>query len=153
MRVVLLIAMLLFAGCAPAAVQAQPTNAAADAPHAERALVFVLTTGLEDALTMASVFRHARAAAADGRLREVAVVVYGRGIQAFDGTILRRPAGLTESIRAAMDAGVRIVLCAQAMEQMGVAREALDPHPTEIVPNAITTVVDYVSRGDAVVRY
>jgi len=151
MRTAFLMLSIVLGGCAPSLVSAQraPTTEAAT----ERALVFVLNTGMEDAQTMSSVFRHARSAAGDGRLREVAVLVYGRGIQAFDGTIRRRPTGLTDSIREAMAAGVRIVLCAQAMDQMGVAREALDPLPSAVVPNVMTTLVDYVAAGAAVVRY
>lgn len=152
MRALFLSSMLIFAGCAPSMAQAQPTNAT-EAPRSERPLVFVLTTGLEDAQSMSSVFRHARGAARDGRLNEVAIIVYGRAIQAFDGTIQSRPAGLTESIRAAMDANVKIYLCAQAMERMGIAHQALDPVPTEVVPNAITKLIDYVIRDAAVVRY
>lgn len=153
MRTTFLMLSIVLGGCAPSFASAQRPTTAEAAPRAERALVFVLNTGLEDAQTMASVFRHAHGAARDGRLREVAVLVYGRGIQAFDGTIRRRPAGLTDSIREAMAAGVRVVLCAQAMEQMGVDRGALDPVPSEVVPNAMTTLVDYVAAGAAVVRY
>ena len=144
---------LVLGGCAPSLVSAQRATAMEAAPRAERALVFVLNTGLEDAQTMSSVFRHAQSAAGDGRLREVAILVYGRGIQAFDGSIRRRPAGLTDVIREAMAAGVRIVLCAQAMDQMGVDRGALDPLPSVVVPNVMTTLVDYVAAGAAVVRY
>lgn len=154
LKVVLVSFLIVLGGCAPSVVEAQRSAPrVTERARSERVLVFVLTTGLEDAQTLSSVFRHAAAAARDGRLREVAIVVYGRGIQAFDGAIRGRPAGLTDSIRAAMAAGVRIHLCAHAMERMGVAREALDPEPTTIVPNAITTLVDYVARGAAVVRY
>ena len=153
MRTAFLMLSIVLGGCAPSLVYAQRATATEAAPRSERALVFVLNTGLEDAQTMSSVYRHAQSAAGDGRLREVAILVYGRGIQAFDGTIRRRPTGLTASIREAMAAGVRVVLCAQAMDQMGVAREALDPLPSAVVPNVMTTLVDYVAAGAAVVRY
>ncbi|UJR82985.1 DsrE family protein [Sandaracinus amylolyticus] len=153
-RSLVLFASIVALGCAPATLHAQsPARPAADAPaRSDRALVFVLTTGL-DAQTMSSVFRHARTAAEQQRLSEVVVLVYGRGVQAFDGTISARPAQLTELIRSAMAAGVRVRLCASALVHMGVDRDRLDPQPTEIVPNAIATLVDYVARDAAIVRY
>lgn len=158
-RSLVFFASLIALGCAPATLHAQPPVRPAAEPitgaHArsDRALVFVLTTGLEDAQTMTSVFRHARAAAETQRLSEVVVLVYGRGVQAFDGSVAARPAQAAELARGAMSAGVRVVLCAAALERMGVDREDLDPRPTEIVPNAITTLADYVARDAAIVRY
>lgn len=154
-RSFVLLASLVALGCAPATLAAQaPVRPAQDAPaRSERALVFVLTTGLEDAQTMTSVFRHARAAAEQQRLSEVVVLVYGRGVQAFDGSIAARPAQVTEHARGAMAAGVRILLCGAALERMGIDRADLDPPPTAIVPNAITTLVDYVAGDAAIVRY
>lgn len=153
MRALFLITSLVLAGCVPSIGHAQRAAHAEAPARSERALVFVLTTGLEDLQTMSSVFRHAKAAADQRRLHEVAVIVYGRGVHAFDGDITGRPPALAESIRAAMASGVKVLLCAQAIERMGVARERLDPVPTEIVPNAITTLVDYVAQDAAVVRY
>lgn len=124
-----------------------------EAPRSERALLFVLTTGPEDMQTMSSVFRHAAAAARTGRLREVALLVYGRGVLAFNADAAARPPELVRSIRAAMQAGVRIMVCAHALQSQGLSREHLDPGPTEIVPNAIETLVDYAARDAVVVRY
>lgn len=152
MRALLMLSIVL-GGCAPSIATAQPVTEASAAARTERPLVFVLTTGLEDIQAMSSVFRHAHAAVRDGRLPEVAVIVYGRGIQAFDGSNSSRPAGLPESIRAAMDAGVRVVVCAQAMQKWGIDEASLDPAPTAIAPNAITTLIDYVAQDAAVVRY
>lgn len=154
-RSLVLLAALVAGGCAPSAVQAQsraPNPSTAPA-RSERALLFVLTTGLEDVQAMTSVFRHAKVAAEQHRLSEVAVLVYGRGVHAFDGDISARPPQLLELIRQAMAAGVRVMLCANAIEHMGVDRAHLDPAPTEIVPNAIVTLVGYVERDAAVVRY
>jgi len=136
-----------------AAPSSKASHASPPSARSERALVFVLTTGLEDAQTMTSVFRHAASAAAQRRLREVAIVVYGRGVQAFDGRLKARPADLVEHIAKAKRAGVRVILCAQALDKMGVDRARLDPAPTDIVPNAMTTLVDYVARDAAVVSY
>lgn len=157
------ISHLVLAGLVTGAAVSVPgsTLAAPAAPPAARAaisarsLVFVLTTGLEDAQTLSSVFRHAQAAAAASqhRLREVVILVCGRGIQAFDGRIQSRPSGLVEMITRAQRAGVRVILCAQAIDRMGLDRERLDPAPTEIVPNAIATLVDYVANDAAVVSY
>ncbi|MGN6105690.1 MAG: DsrE family protein [Kofleriaceae bacterium] len=164
-----LFAALAIGACSPSLAEARPGRAAAPAQTTrpsgsatrpasapavvDRSLVFVLTTGLEDAQRMSSVFRHARTAAQQGRLREVVVVVYGRGAFAFDGAIAARPPQLADTIRQAMAAGVRIQLCAHALDQLGIDRARLDPQPTEVVPNAIATLVDHVARGAAVVSY
>lgn len=159
MRALFLTMMIAITGCAPGIAQAQrlrtaePAASLPGAPRSNRALVFVSTTGLEDLQTVSSVFRHAQTAAEQGRLSEVVVLVYGRGIEAFDGDNARRPDSLVQSIRAAMGAGVRVLLCAHAMQQMGIPSERLDPMPTEVVPNAIATLVDYVAADAAVVRY
>lgn len=134
----------------PPAAKPAPTT---KAPRSERTLVYVLTTGLEDAQVMQSVFTHARVAAEQRRLHEVVILVYGRGVFAFDGDIEGRPPKLAESIRQAMKAGVKIQICGTALAKMGIDRKRLDPSPTEIVPQATTTLVDYVARGAAVVKY
>lgn len=134
----------------PSAAKPAPTNRA---PRSERTLVYVLTTGLEDAQVMQSVFTHARVAAEQRRLREVVILVYGRGVFAFDSDIEGRPPKLAESIRAAMKAGVKIQICGTALAKMGIDRKRLDPPPTEIVSQATITLVDYVASDAAVVKY
>ncbi|NVB80809.1 MAG: DsrE family protein [Kofleriaceae bacterium] len=134
----------------PPATKPAPTTSA---PRSDRTLVYVLTTGLEDAQVMQSVFVHARVAAEQRRLREVVILVYGRGVFAFDGDIEARPPKLAESIRQAMKAGVKIQVCGTALAHMGIDRKRLDPTPTEIVPQATVTLVDYVAGGAAVVKY
>jgi intracellular sulfur oxidation DsrE/DsrF family protein len=128
---------------------AQPARA----PRPQGILLFVLTTGIEDIQSMNSVFRHAKTAAETQRLQEVVVLIYGRGVQALDGSMGARPAQTAQMVRDAMAAGVKVQVCAHALENMGVVPERLDPQPSEIVPNAIATLVDYVARGAAVVRY
>lgn len=141
-------------GCASTGAAQPPTQAAASAEAVvDRPLVFVAATGLEDVQTLTSVFRHATAAATTGRLSEVVVLVYGRAIAAFDGELGRRPPELLARIREALEAGVRVLLCANALAGAGIAQSSVDPTPTAIVPRAIVTLVDYVARGAAVVRY
>lgn len=148
--------LLLSLGAASSPLLAQPSPTkppAKTAPRSERTLVYILTTGLEDAQVMQSVFTHARVAAERRRLREVVILVYGRGVFAFDGDIEGRPPKLAESIREAMKAGVKVQVCGTALSKMGIDRKRLDPQPTEVVPQATATLVDYVADGAAVVKY
>lgn len=142
-----------FAPSANAAPVTTPTAAAQATPLAPRTLVFALTTGLEDAQTMGMVFRHAKVAAEQKKLEGVVVLVYGRGVQALDGALGARPPALVTLVRDALAAGVKVQVCANALEQFGVPRDKLEPAGVEVVPNAMVSLVDYVSRGAAVVRY
>lgn len=160
-QILSLVMSVMFGACAPTLAPTSsvpaPASPVPTAPQpsavVDRTLVFVLTTGLEDAQTMSSVFKHARTAAEQHRLREVVVLVYGRGVFAFDGGISSRPPKIADMIRQAMAAGVRVQVCANALQHMGIDPTRLDPQPTEIVPSAMVTLVDYVARGAAVVRY
>ncbi len=135
-------------------VSAQPRAATPpSAPATQRALVFVLTSGIEDIQAMNSVFRHAKTAAEQHKLQEVVVLVYGRGVNALDGSMKARPTTTGDFVRDAIAAGVRVKVCAVALEHMGVPKDKLDPAGVEIVPNAMATLVDYVARGAAVVKY
>ena len=116
-------------------------------------LLFVLTTGLEDSQTISSVFRHAAMAAEQHRLQEVAVLVYGRGVQALDELLKARPPQTAQFLKMAHAAGVRIRVCAHALEQMGIDRKNIDAQVAEVVPSAMALLVDYVARGATVVRY
>lgn len=146
-------------GVMPATGLARPQGAPLQRPaktHAavsQRSLVFVLTTGNEDLQRMSSVFRHALVAAKENRLREIVVLVYGRGLDALDRKNQVRPASLPASVREAQAAGVRVIVCQQAMTKSGLTATDLDPAPTTIVPNAIATLVDYVANDAAVVSY
>lgn len=132
---------------------AAPAASTTSEPRSSRALVLLLATGLEDAQTMGSVFRHARVAAEQKKLDEVTVIVYGRGVQALNGALGARPAQVAQLAKEALAAGVHVKVCANALAQMGVSPENLDPPGVEIIPSAMTAVVDYVARGAAVVRY
>ncbi len=140
------------AHAAPLAASASPSAPAAG-PRAPRKLVFALATGLEDVQTMSSVFRHAKVAAEQKKLEGVVVLVYGRGVQAVDGALRARPPQTVALIREALAAGVKIQVCANALEHLGVARDKLDPEGLEVIPNAMVAMVDYVAAGAAVVRY
>ena len=141
----------------PAAAQSTaPHPATVPTQHAPRAhgeLVIVLTSGMEDIQAMNMAFRQARAAADLHQLTSVTVLVYGRGVQALNGGMPARPPQTAQFARDALAAGVRIVVCANALQQMGVAAEQLDPHPTEVVANATTTLVEFATRGATVIRY
>lgn len=127
--------------------------ATSSASVTKRSLVLALATGVEDVQTMTSIFRHARIAAEQKKLDEVVVLIHGRGIQAVDGALAVRPPQLTKMIEEAIAAGVKIQVCAHSMEQFGVQKEKLTPANIEVVPVAMATMVDYVARGAAVVRY
>ena len=145
--------LLVGIGAATPVYAQPPAPGASAAKKSDRTLVYVLTTGLEDVQVMQSVFTHARVAAEQQRLHEVVILVYGRGVFAFDGGIEGRPPKLADTIRQAMKAGVKVQVCGTALKHMGIDRKRLDPSPTEIVPQATVTLVDYVARGAAVVKY
>ena len=138
----------------PASAQStHPTAHPAQTPRPHGILLIALTTGLEDIQVMNMALRQARVAADQHRLEEVVLLVYGRGVQAFDGGIPARPPQTAQLAREAMTAGVRVLVCGNALAQMGLDRARLDPAPTEVVPQAIVTLTEYAARGATLVRY
>jgi intracellular sulfur oxidation DsrE/DsrF family protein len=84
------------------------------------------------------------------RIEIIAVVSAAAGALVALGA---RPPQAAQLAKEALAAGVHVKVCANTLAQMGVSPERLDPPGIEVIPNAMTAVVDYVARGAAVVRY
>ncbi len=93
-----------------------PKAPAGRAPHGK--LVFVLTTGFEDLQTANMMLKQVKLAKDAGYLEDVAVVVYGRGVQLFEN-IGARPQVTAQLIRTAQAAGVHFYVCSNALNQLG----------------------------------
>lgn len=139
----------LLAAVPDAAAKPAPPPVVAPAP--EPGLVFVAMTGLEDAMTLGSAFRHAANAKTKGEMADVTVLVYGRAILSFDPD-----APVSPDIRTAMAdaraAGVRVVACEVALQRFGIPVDAAKAFG-DTVPNAMVELAGLVKGGDAVVTY
>lgn len=119
-------------------------------PHGK--LAFVLTTGFEDLQTANMMLKQVKLAKDAGYLEDIAVVVYGRGVQLFDNTAAR-PQPAAQLIRDAQAAGVHFYVCNNALGQLGIPAARLDPKPDQIVPFGIVKLSELVSDGYQVIRY
>ena len=119
-------------------------------PHGK--LAFVLTTGFEDLQTANMMLKQVKLAKDAGFLEDIAVVVYGRGVQLFDNTGAR-PQPAAQLIRDAQAAGVHFYVCNNALGQLGIPAARLDPKPDRIVPFGIVKLSELVSDGYQVIRY
>ncbi len=132
-------------------VSAQPQPAAPTVkPHGK--LAFVLTTAFDDMQMMNMMLQQAKLAKESGYLEDVVVVVYGRGVMAFNN-IPARPPQTAQFIRAAQAAGVRFYVCNNALTKLGVSPAKLDPKPDEIVERGIVKLSQLISDGYQVIRY
>ncbi len=127
-----------------------PVQPQARTPHGK--LAFALTTGFEDLQMANMMLKQVKIAKDSGRLEDVVVVVYGRAVQLFEATGAR-PQPTADLIRAAQSAGVKFYVCANALQQLGVPVDKLDPKPDEVVPFGIVKVSELVSDGYQVIRY
>lgn len=140
-----------FLAAAPVVRAAQPDHAEPGRkPHGK--LAFVLTTAFDDMQMMNMMLQQAKIAKESGYLEDVVVVVYGRGVMAFNN-IPARPAQTAQFIRAAQGAGVRFYVCNNALTKLGVSPNNLDPKPDEIVPRGIVKLSQLISDGYQVIRY
>lgn len=121
-------------------------------PAPKGRLVFVAMTGPEDLATLSSSFRHATAAMKSGRLEEVVWLAWGRAVLALDPTVSAIAPEVREQARAARDAGVRLVVCGQALKKWGIAPDRLELS-AEVVPNGVDELARLVSAGYEVIRY
>ncbi len=151
MKRLIAVALLTLAPALAVAAPPAPTTAQAQ-PQKKGKLVFVVMTGLEDIGTLSSTFRHAQAAKETGLLEEVVVLGYGRSVVAFDPTVKAVPDSVRQHIRAAQKAGVRIVLCAQALKKYDIDPKKLEPS-AEVTPNAMAELARMVNAGFQIIRY
>jgi intracellular sulfur oxidation DsrE/DsrF family protein len=142
---------LSLAVAAPAgALAKEPVAAAAQKERAS--LVVVANTGLEDVQTLSSSLRHAVGAKQSGHLDEVVWLVFGRAIVLLDPDVGAVPDGLKADLKAAQEAGVRIVACGQALAKFDIDPARLPPG-VEVVPNGMGELARLVADGYAVLRY
>ena len=116
-------------------------------------LVFVLTTGLEDLQSVNMAVRHAGMAKKSGFLDDSVLLVYGRAVQALSKNITAKPPQLAAALKEAKDAGARILVCGEAIKRFNIPKEDLDPAVDDVVPNAIVTLAELVSKGYQVIKY
>ena len=146
-------------GSLVAMAEGAPPAGAAERGAAERGskghgkMVFVLTTGLEDIQAVNMAIRHAGMALKSGYLDDSVLLVYGRAVQAFSKDITARPPQTAAFIKEAKEAGVRILICGEALKRFDIPREKLEPGVDAVVPNSIVTLAELVSRGYQVIKY
>ena len=129
----------------------QPPKAPAGrTPHGK--LAFVLTTGFEDLQTANMMLKQVKLAKETGYLENIAVVVYGRGVELFDNTGAR-PQLTAQLIHDAQAAGVPFYICNNALHQLGIPAARLDPKPDQIVQFGIVKLSELISDGYQVIRY
>lgn len=116
-------------------------------------LVFVLTSGLEDLQSLGAAIKHSEVAQKSGYLDQTVLLVYGRSVQAFSRDIQAKPPTVARAIKEASDAGVRILICRVALEKFNIPEDRLESGVTEVVPNAIDTLAELVSRGYQIIKY
>jgi hypothetical protein len=140
-----LAALVLFTALAPAPALAAkaPPATAAPAPQAAPGLVFVLRTGLEDAVTLSSALRHAKVAKESGAIAEVTVVVYGRAIVIFDKDV-KMPEDIGANLVAARAAG--------ALDKYGIP-ESVAAEQAEVVAQGIVEIARLAALGHALLPY
>lgn len=140
---------------ATAMVALAPLTADADdaAPASKKAkLLFVTTTGPEDVSMLSSSFRHAAVAAKSAHTSDVVWLGYGRSVVVFDPTVSVLPASVKEQALAAQKAGVRLVVCAQALKKWGIDPGTL-PEGVEVVANAIDELAKLAADDFEVLKY
>ncbi|WP_406695629.1 DsrE family protein [Singulisphaera sp. Ch08] len=149
--VVALGGLLAMAGAAPQAGATQPNAEPGSKGHGK--MVFVLTTGLEDVQSVNMAIRHAGMALKSGYLDDSVLLVYGRSVQAFSKDITAKPPQVAAAIKEAKEAGVRIVVCGEALKRFDIPKEKLEPGVDEVVPNSIVTLAELVSKGYQIIKY
>ena len=130
-----------------------PGPAASPGSKGHGKMVFVLTTGLEDLQSVNMAIKQSGVAHKSGFLDETVLLVYGRSVQAFSRDIKAKPPQVAKAIEEAKEAGVRILVCQVALKQFGIPEDRLESGVSEIVPNAIETLAELVSKGYQIIKY
>ncbi len=116
-------------------------------------MVFALTTGLEDLQSVNMAIRHSAMALKSGYLDNSVLLVYGRAVQAFSKEITAKPTQIDAFVQDAHEAGVRVVICAEALKRFHIPKEDLVPGVSEVVPNSIVTLAELVSKDYQIIKY
>jgi len=131
----------------------QAKSAASPGSKGHGKMVFVLTTGLEDLQTVNMAIRQSGVAQKSGFLDETVLLVYGRSVQAFSREVQAKPPQVAKAIQEAKEAGVRILICRVALQKFNIPEDRLEPGVAEVVPNAIETLAELVSKGYQIIKY
>ncbi len=150
--VVALGGLVAMAGSAPPAGAAE-RGAAERGSKGHGKMVFALTSGLEDLQAVNMAIRHAGMAMKSGYLDDSVLLVYGRAVQAFSKEITAKPPQTATFIKEAKEAGVRILVCGEALKRFDIPKEKLEPGVGAVVPNSIVTLAELVSKGYQVIKY
>jgi intracellular sulfur oxidation DsrE/DsrF family protein len=143
--------LLTMVGAAPQAGATGPDAEPGSKGHGK--MVFVLTTGLEDLQSVNMAIRHAGMAKKSGYLDDSVLLVYGRAVQAFSKDITAKPPQVSAAIKEAKAAGVRIIICGEAIKRFDIPKDKLEPGVDEVVPNSIVTLAELVSKGYQIIKY
>lgn len=135
------------AECSPSGEPAKPGSKG----HGN--MVFVLTTGLEDLQSAGAALNHSVLAHESGFLDDTVLLVYGRSVQLFDKKNTAKPSSIPQAIQKAKDAGVRIIVCADALRKFDISKDHLESGVAEVVPNTIPTLAELVSKGYQIIKY
>lgn len=135
----------------PKAPAAKPAASPGSKGHGK--MVFVLTTGLEDLQAVNMAIRQSGVAHKSGYLDDTVLLVYGRSVQAFSKDVHAKPPQVVKAIKEAKEAGVRILICRVALQHFNIPEDRLEPGVAEVVPNAIETLAELVSKGYQIIKY
>ncbi|GAC1557634.1 MAG: hypothetical protein NVS2B9_20210 [Myxococcales bacterium] len=134
-----------------AMVLAAPSIAgAATAPAPSGKIVLVALSGPEDAMKLMGPYHHAVIMKKTGRLKDIAIVVYGRAVAALSTKAKGIPEPVRNAIREAHAAGVPIYVCEAALAQAGI--EEVMPE-AQRVPQGAAKIAELVSEGYVPMQY
>ena len=134
-----------------AMVLAAPSIAgAAVAPALSGKIVLVAISGPEDAMKLMSPYHHAVIMKKTGRLKDIAIVVYGRAVAALSTKAKGIPEPVRNAIREAHAAGVPIYVCETALANAGI--EDVIPE-AQRVPQGAAKIAELVSEGFVPMQY
>ena len=137
----LLLAMIL---AAPSA------SGAASAPAPSGKIVLVGLSGPEDVQKLMGPYHHALLMKKTGRLKDIAIVVYGRAVAALSTKAKGIPEQVRNAIREAHAAGVPIYVCEAALANAGI--EDVMPG-AQRVPQGAAKIAKLVSEGFVPMQY
>lgn len=146
----LLAAPSLLAG--PSAMAAAPASVQASKPEPTAKIVLVAMTGPEDLMKLMGPYHHALLMKRSGKVKAVAIVVYGRAISALSTRVKGIPEPVRKAIAEAHAAGIPIYACEHAMAMAGIAPQDLAPEAQPVEAGAIQ-VAELVSEGYVPLQY
>ena len=125
-------------------------SGAAVAPAPSGKIVLVALSGPEDVMKLMGPYRHAVIMKKTGRLKDIAIVVYGRAVAALSTKAKGIPEPVRNAIREAHAAGVPIYVCETALANAGI--EEVMPE-AQRVPQGAAKIAELVSEGFLPMQY